>query len=232
VPETAEIESAVHDTLRPPTSHHFVTMDQQEETANLGMWVFLVTEIMFFGGLFCGYAIYRNLYSAGFEAGSRLLEIKYGTLNTAVLITSSLTMALSVHASQTNRRKALIILLIVTMLLGSLFICIKGLEYYHKWEHGLVPGLNWNPAPGEIPPGVSPYHVEMFICFYFFMTLVHALHMTIGLGILAVLLIMAIRHKFSDKYFTPVEVSGLYWHFVDIVWIFLFPLLYLLGGRY
>lgn len=216
----------------PPSAHQFETMEQQQEADSLGMWVFLVTEIMFFGGLFAGYAIYRNLFIRGFEAGSRLLEVPYGATNTAVLICSSLTMALSVFFAQTSRRKALIICLILTMLLGSVFICIKGLEYWHKWEHGLVPGLNWNPAPGEIPDGVSPFHVEMFICFYFFMTLVHALHMVIGLGILTVLLILSIRGKFSSKYFVPVEVSGLYWHFVDIVWIFLFPLLYLLGGRY
>jgi cytochrome c oxidase subunit III len=228
VPELAAIDTD----NRPARSHHFATMGQQHDAGNLGMWVFIVTEIMFFGGLFCGYAIYRGLYLSAFEAGSRLLEIKYGATNTAVLIASSLTMALSVHAAQTNRRKALIVLLILTMLLGSIFICIKGLEYVHKWEHGLVPGLHFMPSPGEIPANVSPRHVELFFCFYFFMTLLHATHMIIGLGVLSVLLGMAIRGKFSSDYYSPVEVSGLYWHFVDIVWIFLFPLLYLIGGRY
>jgi cytochrome c oxidase subunit III len=228
MPEAHTIETVE----RPPRAHHFATMDQQHDAGNLGMWVFIVTEIMFFGGLFCGYAIYRGLYLTAFEAGSRLLEIQYGATNTAVLIASSLTMALSVHFAQANRRRALIICLILTMLLGTIFIGIKGLEYVHKWEHGLVPGLHFMPAPGEIPANVSPRHVELFLCFYFFMTLLHATHMIIGLGVLTVLLVMAIRGKFSEDYYSPVEVSGLYWHFVDIVWIFLFPLLYLIGGRY
>ena len=216
----------------PARAHHFEDMAQQQEAGSLGMWVFLVTEIMFFGGLFCGYAIYRGLYLSAFEAGSRLLEIQWGATNTAVLIGSSLTMALAVHAAQTGNRKSLQIFLALTLILGAVFLGIKFHEYTVKWEHSLVPGLKFAPSPDEIPAGVSPLHMELFFCFYFFMTLLHALHMIIGMGILSVLFFMARRGKFSSTYFSPVEVSGLYWHFVDIVWIFLFPLLYLIGGRY
>jgi cytochrome c oxidase subunit 3 len=211
--------------------HHFDDMDQQHAAGSLGMWVFLVTEIMFFGGLFAAYAIYRSLYLPGFEAGSRLLDVKLGAINTAVLIASSLTMALAVHAAQTSRRNALIVFLILTMILGGVFLGIKYVEYHHKWEAQLVPGLRFSPAEA-IPGKAALPQVELFFCFYFFMTALHATHMVVGIGILAVLAGLAARGRFSAEYFSPVEVSGLYWHFVDIVWIFLFPLLYLIGGRY
>ncbi len=215
----------------PARAHHFDDMEQQQESSTFGMWLFLVTEIMFFGGLFAAYAIYRGFDLPAFEAGSRILEVKFGATNTAVLIGSSLTMALAVHSAQTGKRKALMFFLVITMILGTVFLGIKFTEYLHKWNEFLVPGLRFAPTEG-IPAGVSLPHVEMFFCFYFFMTMLHALHMIIGLGILTTLLIMAARGKFSSNYFAPVEVSGLYWHFVDIVWIFLFPLLYLIGGRY
>jgi cytochrome c oxidase subunit III len=212
-------------------AHHFADAEQQHEAGNLGMWVFLVTEIMFFGGLFAAYTIYRSLYLPAFEFGSRLLDVRLGTTNTAVLIASSLTMALAVHFAQTGKRKALIAFLLVTMVFGMAFLGIKSYEYVHKWNDFLVPGLRF--APKEVlPPGVTAPNLELFLCFYFFMTALHALHMIIGLGILTVLVVMSYRGRFSEKYFTPVEISGLYWHFVDIVWIFLFPLLYLIGGRY
>lgn len=212
-------------------AHHFVDADQQHEAGTLGMWVFLVTEIMFFGGIFAGYAIYRGLYLPAFEFGSRLLDIKLGATNTAVLIASSLTMALAVHSAQTGKRKALIWFLLLTMLFGATFLGIKGFEYAHKWEHFLVPGLRFAPTEA-MPAGVTIPNLQLFFCFYFFMTALHALHMIIGLGIMTVLVIMAWRGRFSADYYAPVEISGLYWHFVDIVWIFLFPLLYLIGGRY
>ena len=206
-------------------------MEQQHEAGNLGMWVFLVTEILFFGGMFAAYAIYRSLYLPGFEAGSRLLDVKLGATNTAVLIGSSLTMAMAVHSAQTGKRKALIFFLLLTMALGAVFLGIKADEYAQKWQHGLVPGLKF--APDEEIRGDAPLgSVEMFFLFYFFMTGLHALHMIIGFGIMTVITIQAWRGKFSAQYYAPVEVSGLYWHFVDIVWIFLFPLLYLIGGRY
>ena len=227
-----ESHAAVAAEQLPARAHHFEDMAQQQEASSLGMWIFLATEIMFFGGLFCGYAIYRGLYLRAFEAGSRILEIQWGATNTAVLIGSSLTMALAVHAAQTGNRKMLQVYLLLTLVLGAAFLGIKFHEYDVKWEHSLVPGLKWAPAPEEIPAGVSPQHMEMFFIFYFFMTMLHALHMIIGMGILTVLLFMARAGKFTERYFAPVEVSGLYWHFVDIVWIFLFPLLYLIGGRY
>jgi cytochrome c oxidase subunit 3 len=217
---------------RPPAlAHHFEDVEQQRDSGNLGMWIFLATEIMFFGGLFAGYAIYRSLYLPAFEFGSRLLDIRFGTLNTGVLIASSLTMALAVHAAQTGKRKALILFLILTMVFGLAFLGIKFTEYVHKWDDFLVPGLRFAPKEA-LPSGVTAPNLELFLCFYFFMTALHALHMIIGLGIMTVLLVMAWRGRFSKDYYAPVDVSGLYWHFVDIVWIFLFPLLYLIGGRY
>jgi cytochrome c oxidase subunit 3 len=211
--------------------HQFEGAGQQREASTLAMWVFLVTEVLFFGGLFAAYTIYRALYLPGFEAGSRLLDIRFGAINTAVLIGSSLTMALAVHAAQTGKRKALVVCLILTMILGAAFLGIKYHEWAHHWDTSLVPGLRF--APTEEIPGNAPLgSVELFFCFYFFMTGLHALHMIIGLGIMTVMTIMAWRGRFSADYYTPIEVSGLYWHFVDIVWIFLFPLLYLIGGRY
>jgi cytochrome c oxidase subunit III len=211
--------------------HHFADMEQQNDSGIFGMWVFLVTEIMFFGAIFAAYAIYRSMYLPAFEFGSRLLDIKLGTVNTAVLIGSSLTMVLAVHAAQTGKRKALVFFLLLTMVLGGIFLGIKSYEYYTKWEHFLVPGLRFAPTE-TLPSGVTMQNLEMFFCFYFFMTALHALHMIIGFGIMTVLVIMSWRGRFSPEYYTPIEVSGLYWHFVDIIWIFLFPLLYLIGGRY
>jgi len=211
--------------------HHFADMDQQNESGTFGMWVFLVTEIMFFGGIFAAYAIYRSMYLPAFEFGSRLLDVKLGTVNTAVLIGSSLTMVLAVHAAQTGKRKALVFYLLLTMVLGGVFLGIKSYEYYHKWETSLVPGLRFAPEV-TLPAGVTVQNLQLFFCFYFFMTALHALHMIIGFGIMTVLVIMSWRGRFSPEYYAPIEVSGLYWHFVDIIWIFLFPLLYLIGGRY
>ncbi len=191
------------------------------------MWIFLATEIMFFGGLFTGYTVYRNLYTSGFETASHLLNAKLGAFNTAVLICSSLTMALAVHAAQTGKRKRLIAYLLSTMSLGLVFIYIKFiLEWHHDYLAGLAPGLHFTYAGPQAP------HVELFFCFYFVMTGVHALHMIVGEGIMAVLLVMAWRGRFSAEKYNPIEMMGLYWHFVDIVWIFLFPLLYLLGARF
>ena len=204
-------------------AHQFDDLAQQHEASSLGMWAFLLTEIMFFGGLFAGYTVYRTAYAAGFVAGSQHLDILLGTLNTAVLISSSLTMALSVHAAQVGHRQLLTRCLLLTMLLGLVFLSIKGYEYWHKYHEGLVPGVRFNYT------GPYPSQVQLFLIFYFVMTGLHALHMVIGLGLLALLAVLAWRGWFSAAYSTPVEIIGLYWHFVDIVWIFLYPLLYLLG---
>ncbi len=215
-------------------AHQFEDLDQQHEADALGIWVFLITEIMFFGGLFASYAIYRWLYLAAFEGGSHILDARIGAANTMVLIGSSLTMALSVRSAQTGNRRALTLFLIATMILGATFLGVKAYEYDQKFVEHVVPGLDWAPQ-GETLARLAPGglgHAQIFFIFYFAMTGLHALHMIIGFGLLLWLLIRARKGSFTPHYFAPVEVVGLYWHFVDIVWIFLFPLLYLIGGRY
>jgi cytochrome c oxidase subunit 3 len=215
----------------------FDDLEQQHEASALGMWVFLATEVMFFGGLFAAYTIFRNLYYPGFVAGSHLLEVQFGATNTAVLICSSLTMAMAVRSAQTGKRRALIVYLLCTMALGLAFLGIKFyFEWYQDYLDGIVPAVHFAPSPELLArwaqAHAAPPHVEMFMYFYFVMTGVHALHMIVGVGILTVLVIMAYQGKFGPDRFNTVEMSGLYWHFVDIIWIFLFPLLYLLGGRF
>ena len=219
---------AAHGAHPPGFAHQFETVAQQREAGQLGMWVFLVTEILFFGGMFTSYIIYRSLHLESFITGSHLLKVQFGATNTAVLIFSSLTMALAIRSAQTGKSKGQTIMwLILTMILGAAFIGIKlRYEWYADYVEGIIPGVNWAYG-GAHAPGV-----KMFMCFYFFMTGLHALHMVVGLGILTVLVIMTARNRFSSEYYSPLEISGLYWHFVDIVWIFLFPLLYLIGGRY
>ena len=207
----------------PELQHHFDTADQQREASSFGMWVFLVTEILFFGGLFLAYTIYRHTYPHAFAEASRHLDITLGTLNTAVLIVSSLTMALAVWSAAVGRRKAIIVFLIVTMILGATFLGVKAVEYSHKFHDHLVPGPSFHfPGPDARP-------AEIFFSLYFTMTGLHALHMIIGIGLLTALVLQARKGRYTPGYHTPVEVTGLYWHFVDIVWIFLFPLLYLIG---
>jgi cytochrome c oxidase subunit 3 len=240
-------------------------MLQQKEAAILGMWVFLLTEILFFGGLFVAYMIYRIWYFDAFAEASRRLSLFWGGLNTAVLIFSSLTMAMGVRCAQTNQRKATVNWLIVTMLLGGVFLGVKAIEYRDKFANHEVPGANfvWDwehqqelaaeggagaeHAPPALGAGGAPaaeaageHHRELslspdqlqrttqlYFSLYFTMTGLHALHMIIGICLMAVITWMAHKGRFDEHYYTPVELGGLYWHFVDIVWIFLFPLLYL-----
>jgi cytochrome c oxidase subunit III len=207
--------------------HHFDDLGQQAEASTVGMWVFLVTEIMFFGGLFLAYLIYRSSYPTGFQEASNHLNVKWGAVNTIVLIVSSLTMALGVRAAQTNAPpRTQVGWILATMALGSAFLGVKVIEYADKFTHHLVPGPNF------VWEGKYPEAAEIFYSLYFCMTGLHALHMIIGLGIMTVIAIMAWKKQFDSTWYTPVEVSGLYWHFVDIVWIFLFPLLYLIGYHY
>ncbi len=206
-------------------AHQFDDASQQTEAGLLGMWTFLITEVLFFGGMFTGYAVYRSAFPAAFAEASLHLDYVVGGVNTAVLLLSSLTMALAVHASQTGRRRSLIVFLIATMILGAAFLGVKVFEYAHKYHEHLIPG------PAFVHEGPHASQVELFFSFYFAMTGMHALHMIIGLGILAVLVVMAWRGRFSPEYHAPVVISGLYWHFVDIVWIFLYPLLYLVGAH-
>jgi cytochrome c oxidase subunit 3 len=205
-------------------AHQFEGMRQQEESATLGMWVFLATEIMFFGGLILGYTVYRLKYAEAFAAGSHHLKMALGALNTAVLLTSSLTVALAVHAAHRGRRRALLTFLLLTVVLGLAFLGIKATEYYLEYAEGLIPGRGFSYA-GPAPPA----EVQLFFVFYFAMTGLHATHMIVGLAVMLVMAVLTWRGRFSGAYYSPVEVSGLYWHFVDIVWIFLFPLLYLIG---
>ncbi len=216
-----------------PLAHHFENLEQQHEANTLGMWVFLATEVMFFGGLFTSYAICRWRYAEEFQAASERLIVWLGAVNTAVLICSSLTMALALYSARIGNRNALIGFLAATMFLGSAFLGIKAYEYATDYNESLIPGFGFDfnkhaerPADGTAHP-VNPQHAELFFVFYFIMTLIHALHMVVGVGVLLVLLILSIRGRFTTQYHTPIEVAGLYWHFVDIVWVFLFPLLYL-----
>jgi cytochrome c oxidase subunit III len=214
--------------VHPKLQHHFDDMEQQIEASSLGMWVFLVTEIMFFGGLFMAYIVYRAASPEAFQEASHHLSIGWGAFNTAVLIFSSLTMALAVRAAQTGQpARTQVMWLVGTMILGTVFLGVKVIEYADKFEHHIVPGPHFDKSAWTHPAGV-----EQFYSLYFIMTGLHALHMIIGIGLMTVIAIMAWRKHFDRTYYTPVEVSGLYWHFVDIVWIFLFPLLYLIGRHY
>lgn len=307
---SAKVDAHEHTFHPPGLQHQFDDMAQQKESTSIGMWAFLAQEIMFFGGVFTAYLVYRSKFPMAFAAGSNHLDVVLGALNTVVLIVSSLTMALTVYFAQKNNRNMQVLFIILTMALGTTFLVVKYFEYKEKWEDGLVPVASWNhriagdshaPAAAEHgAPAAAPaaesgehaldaesaaYHaseeyktrerrgefrwadvslahmaqekgflttdekngyytngemdpqkfeskVRIFFWIYFAMTGLHALHMVIGLGIMAWLLWKAWRNTFSIDYYAPVEISGLYWHFVDIVWIFLFPLLYLLGRHF
>jgi cytochrome c oxidase subunit 3 len=217
-----EIDPATAHTHHPRLQHHFFSMEQQLEASTLGMWVFLVTEIMFFGGLFMAYLVYRNAFFHDFEEGSRALDVTMGALNTLVLICSSLTMAWAVRSAQIGKKTALLVNLALTMVFGTVFLVVKYFEYAQKFEHHHVPGPSFVGTAGE----------QIFFSLYFCLTGLHAIHMIVGLGLMAFIFINSAKGKYTPSWYTPVEISGLYWHFVDIVWIFLFPLLYLIGGRY
>ena len=207
-------------------AHHFDSLEQQKEASTLGMWFFLVQEVMFFGGLFMTYLLYRWRDSEAFAAASHELDIKLGLINTVILIASSLTMAMAVRSAQTSRRKPLVRYLVATGVLGLAFLVIKYFEYSAKFHHHQIPGAAFH---FDGPVGAR---AETFFSLYFAMTGMHALHMIVGVGILAWILRDSIRGRYDAEYYNPVENFGLYWHFVDIVWIFLFPMLYLIGRHY
>ncbi len=218
----------------PELLHHFVDAEQQRDAASLGMWLFLATEIMFFGGMFCAYLIYRYSYYNEFAAGSRSLDLKWGTINTAVLICSSLTVALGVRAAQMGKRKLLVVLLLLTIVFGLTFLGIKGIEWYSKFEEHHIPGRSF--SADDIVKAYPQIHIDqqheqIYFSLYFAMTGLHALHMIIGVGMFAFLTYYAWKGRYTPKYYTPIEMGGLYWHFVDIVWIYLFPLLYLIDRK-
>jgi cytochrome c oxidase subunit III len=204
----------------------FETMEQQRESASLGMWVFLVTEVLFFGGMFMTYTLNRSTYPDIFGEASRTINLALGTVNTIVLIGSSFTMAMAVWSSQLGKKQLVTIFLIATLILGSVFLGIKGIEYHDKYVEHHIPGWNFNFEPGS--DVATNAHAQLFFSLYFAMTGLHALHMVVGAGLLLWLTKESLRGRFTPEYNTPVELVGLYWHFVDIVWIFLFPLLYLI----
>jgi cytochrome c oxidase subunit 3 len=205
----------------------FENIEQQREASTLGMWVFLATEVLFFGALLTGYSVYRYRYPAAFAEGSSHLNLVLGSVNTAVLLASSLTVALAVRAVQLDQRRALRALLALTILLGAVFLTIKATEYYQEYKDGFLPGQYFSYHAQDPRFGVR--QVELFFLFYFIMTSVHAFHMIIGLSIFAILLIQAGKGRYTAENYGAIEYAGLYWHFVDVVWIFLFPLLYLIG---
>jgi cytochrome c oxidase subunit III len=227
----------------PYQRHHFESMEQQVDATGFAMWLFLLTEIMFFGGMFTAYLIYRNWYYPAFVAGSHQLSMMWGTLNTTVLIASSFTMAMGVWSAQMRKKGLLLFFLVLTFVLGLIFLGIKSIEYTEKFEKHHVPGLHYsvqsfvNPAsdPEAVAAGDKPLpldmarHTEIYFFLYFAMTGMHALHMIIGICILAFMIVRARSGAYTNGHVTFVENFGLYWHFVDIVWIFLYPLLYLIS---
>jgi cytochrome c oxidase subunit 3 len=221
--------------------HHFDDIAQQRESTALGMWLLLATEVMMFGGLFFAYSLYRWQYPGAFHVGSSHLDIGLGTINTFVLLASSLTMAFAVHAAGTGNKQRLIFFLTLTWLFGASFLGIKAVEWAKDWHEGLVPGLNWTfyepsrPHFHEVSEELKHWatnsqQVMMYFVVYFSMAGLHAIHMIVGLGIVGWFIVLAARNQFVGGNDQPVEIAGLYWHLIDIVWIFLFPLLYLIAG--
>ncbi len=230
---TSPVATANHEAHEDPALlHHFATAEQQKDAASFGMWLFLVTEVMFFGGMFCAYLVYRYWYFGDFGAASQSLAIKWGAINTAVLICSSLTVAMAVRCAQAGKRKAMVVYLVLTILLGLVFLGIKGIEYRDKFVEQHIPGQASFHLEGHVPGHpdipVNQQHAQVYFSLYFAMTGMHALHMIIGVGLFAFLTYQAWKGAYSPEYYTPIENAGLYWHFVDIVWIYLFPLLYLI----
>ena len=201
----------------------FDTEAQQKDASTLGMWIFLVTEVMFFGGMFTAYTVYRRAYSDAFAVASASLNVTIGAINTAVLLVSSFTMAMAVRAAQLGRRRTLVLFLVLTLIFGGVFLGVKAYEWNEKFEQHHVPGPSFH--LGGVP---QQGHAQLFFSLYFAMTGLHALHMVVGVGIISWLIWLAHKGRFTAEYNTPVDIAGLYWHFVDIIWIFLFPLLYLI----
>ena len=225
---TTETQAHGHD---PYVAHHFTSWEQQRETASLGMWLFIAQEVMFFGGMFCAYAIYRVIHGEAFaEASHQGLNMWIGGFNTTVLLSSSFTMALGVYFAQTGQNRRLVYALLGTIALSFVFLGVKlAFEYGPKFAEGLVPGATWGPHGhyAALAESANPAGVQMFFVLYFIMTGMHALHMVIGIGFMLWLIYLASRNHFGPRRYMAVENFGLYWHFVDIVWVFLFPMFYL-----
>ncbi|MCB1198269.1 MAG: cytochrome c oxidase subunit 3 family protein [Deltaproteobacteria bacterium] len=204
-------------------AHHFTDLEQQSESAKMGMWLFLLTEILLFGGVFVAYAIYRAWHPETFINAHRFLDVRLGTINTIVLIVSSLTIALAIRDMQLDRRKQCMRNLIITILLAGVFLVIKYFEYSHKFHVGMLPGKFYT------FDGIEGTNPHIFFSIYFLLTGIHGLHIIIGMSLIAWMLLKVKKGHFSSNYFVPIEAVGLYWHLVDLIWIFLFPLLYLIG---
>jgi cytochrome c oxidase subunit 3 len=224
-------------TITPPSAaphadealqHHFESPEQQKDASTIGMWVFLVTEVMFFGGMFLAYFVYRQWYPAAFASASNNTSLWIGATNTTVLICSSLTMAMAVHFASLGKQKLIIVFLLLTLMLGGTFLGVKAYEYHDKWVRHEVPGHNFDCRDEAGKPCVDAGHTPLFFALYFGMTGLHATHMIVGAVIILVLIRNARKGLYTPAWYTPVELFGLYWHFVDIVWIFLFPLFYLI----
>jgi len=229
----------------PHLAHHFEDRRQQDEAHSLGLWVFLATEIMFFGGLFLAFTVYHVLYPDAFGLASRRLDVVLGVVNTVVLLVSSFTMAMAVHSAQTGRQKSLITYLSVTFLCAMAFMGIKGVEWAQKYEHHYIPGpafhfeLN-DPHSGHVMSQQQvesvlmrdkfvERHAQMYFVMYFCLTGLHGIHVLIGMGVIIWMIIRARRREFTPHWNTPIELTGLYWHLVDVIWIYLFPLIYLIN---
>ena len=221
---TAEVADAHEDGHHHPQHwHHFVTMDQQFDAAKMGMWIFLVTEILLFGGMFAAYAVFRSWAPEAFTAAHHHLDVVMGTVNTLVLLTSSLTVVLGIRRIQLGDQKGLIKYLLITIGLSAVFMVIKYFEYTHKIHLGLLPGSYYSYE------GLQMAYVPIFFSLYFIMTAIHGIHVLLGMIAMGVLAVLASRGMFGEQYYTPVEMTGLYWHLVDMIWIFLYPLFYLIG---
>lgn len=231
MPTTAATPSEAHAHHPPHLQHHFVSSEQQFDASKMGMWLFLITEVLLFSGMFVAYTVYRAWHPEVFAQASELLDWRLGGLNTIVLLASSLTVALSIHFIQLGERQKMVVMLFLTLLCALAFMVVKYFEYTSKFEAGVFPGASF--APEGVHHGVDygaydiPYAAQFFSV-YFVMTGIHGFHVLVGMGIFTWLITRAIRGHFSAEYYTPIELSGLYWHLVDIIWIFLFPLLYLI----
>ena len=205
-----------------PLAHHFESLEKQTHAARLGMWLFLATELLLFGGLFTAYSYYRFVFPAAWAEGSHHMNLTLGTVNTFILLGSSFAVAMSIHFARVNKPKLTVLMLAITCLCAFAFMGIKAYEYWEHFHHGLLPG-KYLTSHEVKEPGVS-----MFFVLYFMMTGLHAAHVIIGLTVLVVMMVKAWNGAFSEHYYTPLDMGGLYWHLVDIIWIFLYPLLYLI----
>src|SRR6185312_8325299 len=207
----------------PQTAFQFADLRQQHDVAQLGIWVFLATEVLFFGGLILAYCVYRSAYPAGFAEAARHTKIVIGTANTAILLTSSFLVAWAVSATRLREARFAALLLWGAAVLGIVFVVLKGIEYSQEYTEHLLPGFGFDFQ------GPQAHQVHLFFAFYIVATGLHAIHIAVGIAVLGVIGLRARQRGYSDVYNSPIVVAGLYWHFVDLVWIFLFALIYLPG---